>query len=312
MTLTRDEAVQRAVIVTPTAYDVRLDLTVGDREFGSRTRIAFDAQVGAETFVDIAPVELLRASLNGAPLPAKAFDGRRLQLTGLVEHNELVVEARMAYSHDGQGLHRALDPADGESYVYGHLFMDAAPRVFACFDQPGLKAPYDLTVVAPSGWRVLANGVCRVVDGDDVERAEGSQTWCAETTEPLATYFVTLCGGPFASVEAEHDGIPLGLHARASLREHLEAQAPEMLEVTRRSFDYYHELFGIRYPFGAYHQVFVPEFNAGAMENPGCVTFRDQLVFVGVASRSQHLTRANTISHEMAHQWFGDLVTLAW
>ncbi|WP_144707930.1 aminopeptidase N [Dermacoccus nishinomiyaensis] len=304
MTLTRDEAQARAAIVHPTAYRIDLDLDAGPRTFGSTTTLTFDAQAGASTFVDLDPDELLSASLNGRDLDVTtALDGRRLRLDDLAERNELVVTARMTYGRDGQGLHRATDPADSNDYVYGHLFMDAASRVYACFDQPDLKAPYDVTVRAPQGWTVVANGAMREVE---------PQLWRAATTKPLATYFVTVCAGPFATVTAEHDGIPLALHARASLRDRLEAQADEMLTVTRESFDYYHQLFGIRYPFGEYHQVFVPEFNAGAMENPGCVTFRDQLVFTGAASRTEHLSRANTISHEMAHMWFGDLVTMQW
>ena len=303
MTLTRDEARERSQIVRPEHYDIELDLDRGPREFASTTRLTFTAQNGASTFADLDPVSLESATLNGRKLPASALDGRRLDLTDLAEHNELVVTATMRYGRDGQGLHRAEDPADGEAYVYGHLFMDAAPRVYACFDQPDLKAPYDVTVRAPGGWSVVANGAMREVEPG---------LWRAETTKPLATYFVTVCAGPFATVTDEHDGIRLGIHARASLRDHLEAQAPEMLTVTKQSFDHYHSLFGIRYPFGEYHQVFVPEFNAGAMENPGCVTFRDQLVFTGAAGRTEHLVRANTISHEMAHMWFGDLVTMQW
>ncbi len=209
----------------------------------------------------------------------------------------------MAYSHDGQGLHRATDPADDRDYVYGHLFLDAAPSVYACFDQPDLKAPYDVTVRAPEDWVVIGNGAAtRTAAGE----------WTLATTKPLATYFVTVCAGPYVSVRSEHDGIPLGLHARASLREPLERHADELFEVTRQSFDYFHDLFGIRYPFGEYHQVFVPEFNAGAMENPGCVTFRDQYLYRGAATRDERLSRANTVSHELSHMWFGDLVTMKW
>jgi aminopeptidase N len=221
------------------------------------------------------------------------------------------VDATMAYSHDGQGLHRSTDPADGEDYVYGHLFLDAAPTVFldyapavfACFDQPDLKAPYTLTVTAPTAWTVLGNGAATLL-------APGRTALA--TTQPLASYFVTVCAGPWASVRAEHDGIPLGIHARRSLEPHLRDQAQQMIDVTAACFDEYHRLFGIRYPFGEYHQVFVPEFNAGAMENPGCVTFRDQMLFRGAATPDEVLQRSNTIAHEMAHMWFGDLVTMRW
>ncbi|QDO87750.1 aminopeptidase N [Ornithinimicrobium ciconiae] len=305
--LTRADAQLRAQTIAVTAYQVELDLTRGDQSdhptFGSRSAVSFTATPGASTFLDLRAREVHSIDLNGTPIdPATVTDGR-VTLTDLAPQNTVVVEATMAYSNDGQGLHRALDPADGLAYVYGHLFLDAAPTVFACFDQPDLKAPYSLTVTAPPEWTVLGNGAA-------VHTGDGR--WELATTKPLATYFVTVCAGPYASVTDEHDGIPLGIHARASLAEHLREQAPEMLQVTRDAFDYYHQLFGIRYPFGSYHQVFVPEFNAGAMENPGCVTFRDAMIHRGAATDDERLGRANTICHEMAHMWFGDLVTMQW
>ncbi|HSO65897.1 MAG TPA: aminopeptidase N [Ornithinibacter sp.] len=302
--LTRAEATARAALLTVDAMEVDLDLDRGDDVFGSRTTIRFTChERGGETFVEVRPRELIALSLNGTRLdPASLVDGR-VALAGLAVDNVLEVDATMAFSQDGQGLHRSTDPADGEDYVYGHLFLDAAPTVFACFDQPDLKAPYTVVVTAPEGWTVLGNGGATVVAPGRTELA---------TTPPLATYFVTVCAGPWASVTAEHDGIPLGVHARRSLEPHLRAQAEHMLETTRACFDEYHRLFGIRYPFGEYHQVFVPEFNAGAMENPGCVTFRDTMVHRGAATPDQVLQRSNTIAHEMAHMWFGDLVTMRW
>ena len=302
--LTRTEATTRSDLVTVTSMRVDLDLDQGPHEFGSRSTIWFDCRrPGASTFVDLRPRALGEARLNGRLLdPATLVDGR-LVLTDLAPENVLEVVATMAYSHDGQGLHRSTDPADGEDYVYGHLFLDAAPTVFACFDQPDLKAPYTVTVTAPEAWTVLGNGGATVVAPGRTELA---------TTAPLATYFVTVCAGPWASVRTEHDGIPLGVHARRSLEPHLARQAERMLATTAASFDYYHQLFGIRYPFGEYHQVFVPEFNAGAMENPGCVTFTDRYVFRGAATPDQVLSRDSTIAHEMAHMWFGDLVTMRW
>ncbi len=302
--LTRAEATTRAALITVDAMEVDLDLDRGAELFGSRTTIRFTARTpGASTFVDLRPRALHLVTLNGHPLdPASVVDGR-LELSDLAADNVLEVEATMAYSHDGQGLHRSTDPADGEDYVYGHLFLDAAPTVFACFDQPDLKAPYTVAVTAPAQWTVLGNGGATVVAPGRTELAP---------TPPLATYFVTVCAGPWASVRAEHDGIPLGVHARRSLEPHLTEQAEHVLSTTRACFDHYHQLFGIRYPFGEYHQVFVPEFNAGAMENPGCVTFRDTMIFRGAATPDQVLSRSNTIAHEMAHMWFGDLVTMTW
>jgi len=302
--LTRVEAGARSALIEVSGYRLELDLAQGPATFESSSTVRFRcAEPGASTFLDVKPQQLHRATLNGVELDLSGFDGERIALTGLAAENEVVVTATMRYSKDGQGLHRAVDPADERHYVYGLSFLDAAPRVFACFDQPDLKAPYDVSVTAPAEWIVLGNGAA-------TRTSEGS--WALATTKPLATYFFTVCAGPYVSVTAVHDGIPLGLHARASLSEPLERQAGQILTITRESFDYYHSLFGIRYPFGEYHQVFVPEFNAGAMENPGCVTLRDQYVFRGAATHDEVLTRSNTISHEMAHMWFGDLVTMRW
>ena len=302
--LTRAEAGTRSALIHVTGYQVELDLDRGATTFESSSTVRFGcAEPGAATFLDVKPRQLHRVTLNNAEVDLTGFDGERIVLTGLARENEVVVSATMSFSNDGQGLHRAVDSADDRHYVYGHSFLDAAPRVFACFDQPDLKAPFDVNVIAPPEWIVLGNGAA-------TRTGEGS--WTLATTKPLATYFFTVCAGPYVSVTAVHDGIPLGVHARASLREPLERQAQQMLTITRQCFDYYHLLFGIRYPFGEYQQVFVPEFNAGAMENPGCVTLRDQYIFRGASTHDEVLTRSSTISHEMAHMWFGDLVTMAW
>jgi aminopeptidase N len=302
--LTRAEALARAELLTVRSMEVDLDLDRGPELFGSRTVIRFACRApGASTFVELSPRVLHRAVLNGRALDQAALADGRLTVTGLAAENVLEVEATMAYRRDGQGLHRSTDPADDEDYVYGHLFLDAAPTVFACLDQPDLKAPYTVRVAAPAGWTVLGNGAA-------TEIAPGR--WQHASTPPLATYFVTVCAGPWASVRARHDGIPLGIHVRRSLGPHLERQAAQMLATTTTCLDYYQRLFGIRYPFGEYHQVFVPEFNAGAMENPGCVTLRDQYVYRGATTPEQIALRDNTIAHEMAHMWFGDLVTMRW
>jgi aminopeptidase N len=301
--LTRVEAAERAALIDVTSYDVALDLDVGERTFGSVAAVRFTCrEPGASTFLDVRPGTLHRVTLNGQDVdPAELADGR-LPLRDLQSDNEVVVTATMRYSNDGQGLHRSVDAADGNHYVYGHLFLDAAPRVYGCFDQPDLKAPYDVRVTTPADWVVVGNGAATGADG----------RWTLATTRPLSTYFVTVCAGPYVSVHAEHDTIPLGVHARASLKDALERHADQILEVTRQSLDHYHSLFGVRYPFGEYHQVFVPEFNAGAMENPGCVTLRDQYLYRGQATEDEILTRSNTIAHECAHMWFGDLVTMTW
>ncbi|CAN7178138.1 aminopeptidase N [Knoellia sp. LjRoot47] len=302
--LTRDEARQRAQLISVQRMEVDLDLDRGSEHFGSTARITFSCSApGGSTFLDLHAVSCERIELNGIRIDPDTVTEGRLTLTDLAADNVVEVTATMAYSRDGQGLHRSTDPADGEDYVYGHLFLDAAPKVFACFDQPDLKAPYAVSVRAPQAWVVLGNGrATRTAPG----------RWELSETLPLATYFVTVCAGPYVSVHDEHDGIPLGIHARRSLQRELELHGPQMFEVTKQSFDHYHRTFDVRYPFGDYDQVFVPEFNAGAMENPGCVTFRDPMLFRGAATREQVLQRSNTIAHEMAHMWFGDLVTMRW
>ena len=303
--LTRAEATLRAAALAVQRYAVVLDLDAGDERFASRTTAEFHALAdGVRTWVDVKAVELHEVRLDGIPVDRGGWRDGRLELPALsAGAHTLSVDATMAYRRDGSGLHRAVDPADGEAYVYAQSFLDYAPAVFACFDQPDLKASISLRVHAPTHWTILGNGAAtHLGDGD----------WELEPTQPISTYLFTVCGGPFVSVADSHDGIPLGLHARASLRAELERWAPQILEVTKQSFDAYHALFGIRYPFGDYHQVFVPDFNAVAMENPGCVTLRDALLYRGAATPDEVLRRSRTVCHEMAHMWFGDLVTMKW
>ncbi|OEV08391.1 aminopeptidase N [Streptomyces nanshensis] len=306
--LTRDEAHTRAGILEVERYAVDLDVTFGAEVFGSATSVRFrvkEGRGGADSFAEVRPEELLRAELDGVPLEvAEAFEDGRLWLRGLAEGvHELRVEARMRYSRVGEGMHRFTDPADGRVYLYSQCFLDDAPLVFACFDQPDLKAVFEVSVTAPDEWTVLGNGIARKV-------AEGR--WECAPTPPLSTYLVAVVAGPYHSVRTEHAGLPFGLHVRRSLGEFLDADAEELLDVTRRCFDRYHELFEEPYPFDSYDQAFVPEFNAGAMENPGLVTLRDEYVFRSAVTELERRTRGVTVAHEMAHMWFGDLVTLRW
>ena len=296
------EAVARRALLTVEDYDVHLDLASDEQTFGSVTRIRFTSQ-GGPTFLDLKPVRVNSLRLNGSPLDPDLLERGRLPLETVAGTNEIVVDAVMPFRNDGEGLHRSVDPADGRHYVYGMSFMDAAPTVFACFDQPDLKAPFTFHVRAPEDWTVIGNA--------PVTNPEPG-IWELERTQPLSTYFVTLVAGPYHLILDEHDGIPLGLSARASIADALEADADELFTMTKACFDEFHRLFGIRYPFGDYHQAFVPEFNAGAMENPGCVTFRDPLVFTSRVTRGQRIQRATTVAHEMAHQWFGNIVTPRW
>ncbi|MBL1097105.1 aminopeptidase N [Streptomyces coffeae] len=308
--LTREEAQNRARLIEVHRYTVELDLTRGDELFGSTTTIRFHArEAGADTFVELNPAALHRAVLDGHELDLAAAplaDGR-LPLTALAQgEHELRVETDMRYSRTGEGMHRFTDPADGETYLYTMCCMSDAGSVFAAFDQPDLKAVFDARVTAPPEWTVLGNGIATRV-GDP---AEGR--WELAATPPISTYLVALAAGPYHSVRTEHAGLPFGLHVRRSLAPYLEDDAEELFDITRRCFDRYHEIFEEPYPFDSYDQAFVPEFNFGAMENPGLVTLRDEFIYRSAVTDAERQTRAMVIAHEMAHMWFGDLVTMTW
>ena len=247
--------------------------------------------------------------LNGRELDPGTLDGNRLPLPGLRDDNELRVEADMAYSRGGAGLHRFTDVADGETYLALHAGLDNAQRAFAAFDQPDLKAAITATVVAPGSWTVLGNSVARLAGPAGLPDCV---RWALAATPPISTYLFTLVAGPYHSVRSEHRGIPFGLHSRRSLAGALDRDADEILAITRACFDRYLEIFTEPYPFDSYDQVFVPELEAGAVENPGCITFRDEFLFPSAASYAERQTRGMVIAHEMAHMWFGDLVTMAW
>jgi aminopeptidase N len=310
--LTRAEAQERRALIDVQGYDVHLDLTGADADesssgpaptFFSRSTITFTcARPGASTFVEAWTDEAVSATLNGTQLDAGRLHDGRLPLPDLQADNELVVEGRFAYSRTGEGLHRYRDPQDGLVYLYSQAALNDAQRMFACFDQPDLKAPFTFTVTAPAGWTVLTNTA-----GEQVS----SGHWRFERSAPLATYFAAVAAGPYEGVHDTHDGIALGLYARRTMRPHLDPE--RLLATTKQGLDYYHGLLGIRYPFGKYDQVMVPEFNLGAMENPGLVTFRDERYLRrGTTTRADREELAGVQLHEMAHMWFGDLVTMRW
>ncbi|WP_406127849.1 aminopeptidase N [Streptomyces sp. NBC_00989] len=302
--LTRDEAQTRARLLDVHRYTIELDLTTGDDTFDSRTVIAFTARADADTFVELKPAELRSVTLDGRPLDPEHLVENRLPLPGLnAGEHELRVDASMRYSRTGEGMHRFTDPTDGETYLYTQLFMEDVQRVFAAFDQPDLKSVFDLSVKAPEGWTVLANGITEHL---------GEGRWQAAPTPLISTYLVAVAAGPWHSVRTEHRGLPFGIHCRRSLAPHLDADADEILDITRQCYDRYHEKFEEPYPFDSYDQAFVPEFNAGAMENPGLVTFRDEFIYRSAVTDTERQTRGMVIAHEMAHMWFGDLVTLQW
>ncbi|HWN82033.1 MAG TPA: aminopeptidase N, partial [Candidatus Udaeobacter sp.] len=304
--LTRGEARARAELIAQPTYTVELDLTTGDQSFGCTAVIDFQCRrPGSETFLDLHAAELRSAELNGAPLPKAAFDGRRLRLGPLAAENQLRIRATLDYSHHGIGLHRFQDPVDGEVYLYTDFEPREAHRVYPCFDQPDIKGTIALAVIAPAGWQVLANTT------PERRPTPGSAgRWEFPRTAVLPTYVTAMCAGPYHAVRGQHRGIELGVHCRRSLAPHLDAA--EILEVTRQGFDFFTELFAYSYPFGKYDQVFVPQFNSGAMENVGCVTFNESMIFRAKVTESDREERALVILHELAHMWFGNLVTMRW
>ncbi|MEU6714136.1 aminopeptidase N [Nonomuraea sp. NPDC046802] len=302
--LTRQEARERAGSLRVASYAVELDLRLGETRFRSVTTVRFSGlRPGATVFIDLHGAEIHKATLNGADLDISAYDAvkGRLPLPRIADDNELRLEATCAYSRTGEGLHRFVDPLDGEVYLYTKFQTADAHRVYACFDQPDLKAPFELTVHAPRDWKVVSNAA-----PDDVHDGR----WHFPPTPAISTYVTALCAGPYHEVRSEHAGIPLGLYCRASLAGHLDAD--NLFELTRQGFDFFHKIFGIWYPFGKYDQLFVPEFNAGAMENAGCVTLQEDLLFRSRVTDADVERRAEVILHELAHMWFGDLVTMRW
>ncbi|MBL1093017.1 MULTISPECIES: aminopeptidase N [Streptomyces] len=317
--LSRGEARQRGRLLSVDAYDVALDVRSAVAEgdaaatFRSRTTIRFRcAEPGAATFADLLAPEVTSVTLNGRELdPAEVFDGARIALDGLAAENTLVVDAQCAYSRTGEGLHRFVDPEDGEVYLYTQYEPADARRVFANFEQPDLKAPFTFEVTAPEGWVVLSNGA---QEGE----AEGG-THRFATTRPISTYITAVVAGPYHYVSDSYrrtfdDGteleIPLGALCRKGLAKHFDAD--DVFTVTKQGLDFFHDHFDYPYPFGKYDTAFVPEYNLGAMENPGCVTFREEFIFRGKVTEASYERRANVILHEMAHMWFGDLVTMQW
>ncbi|MEU4168594.1 aminopeptidase N [Streptomyces sp. NPDC026665] len=308
--LTREEAQQRAKLLTVDSYEVELDLS-GAQEGGtyrSVTTVRFDsAESGAESFIDLVAPAVHEVTLNGDALDAaEVFEDSRIALPGLLEgRNVLRVVADCAYTNTGEGLHRFVDPVDQQAYLYTQFEVPDARRVFASFEQPDLKATFQFTVKAPTGWTVISNSPTPEPK-DDV--------WVFEPTPRISTYITALIVGPYHSVHSvyEKDGqtVPLGIYCRPSLAEFLDSDA--IFEVTRQGFDWFQEKFDYAYPFGKYDQLFVPEFNAGAMENAGAVTIRDQYVFRSKVTDAAYELRAETILHELAHMWFGDLVTMEW
>ncbi|MFI1281468.1 aminopeptidase N [Streptomyces sp. NPDC020858] len=312
--LTREEAQQRAKLLTVDSYEIELDLSGAQAggTYPSVTTVRFQsAKAGAETFIDLVAPAVHEVVLNGKSLDvAEVFRDSRIALEHLTAGaNELRVVADCAYTNTGEGLHRFVDPVDQQAYLYTQFEVPDARRVFASFEQPDLKATFQFTVTAPEGWTVISNSP--TPEAADVK----DNVWRFEPTPRISSYITALIVGPYHAVHSSYEGpngqsVPLGIYCRPSLAEFLDADA--IFEVTRQGFDWFQEKFAYDYPFAKYDQLFVPEFNAGAMENAGAVTIRDQYVFRSKVTDAAYEGRAETILHELAHMWFGDLVTMEW
>ena len=314
--LTRAEAADRSSLLSVHAYRVELDLSACEKPdeltFGSTTTIDFDAEPGGSTFADLVGAEIDEIILNGRTLdPEEVFVDSRIVLTDLAEHNQLRVAGRCHYSHTGEGLHRSVDPTDGNVYTYTQFEVPDARQMYTTFEQPDLKAEFTFVITAPAHWVVVSNSPTP----EPVPVAPGVARWDFAPTARISTYITALIAGAYHQVRDTYSGdygpIDLGLFCRQSLAQYLDSD--DILQITREGFGFFESMFEMAYPFGPkYDQLFVPEYNMGAMENAGAVTFRDDLIFRSRSTVSDYEARANTILHEMAHMWFGDLVTMRW
>ena len=310
--ITRSEAHERAQHLQSQSYEVVLDLTGDGPTFRSVTTASFGCRTpGSDSWIDLIAPNVHSVVLNGRELDLESVRyGARIILPGLEAHNTVVVDADCAYMNTGEGLHRFVDPVDGETYLYTQFESADARRMYACFEQPDLKATFQLTVTAPAHWKVVSNAP----SPDPEPAGDGIARWSFDPSARMSTYITALVAGPYAEVRDSYTGAygtyPLGVFCRASLAQHLDAD--DILLITKQGFAFFEEQFKTPYPFGKYDQLFVPEFNAGAMENAGCVTFLEDLVFRSRVTDAAYEQRANTILHELAHMWFGDLVTMSW
>ena len=312
--ITREEATLRSGVVKAGAYRVTVDVTgngVADpeRTFASHTELDFVSQ-GGSTHLDVIADEIRSATLDGSPLPTDEFDGYRLPLKDLTEGSHtIVIDAVCRFSRTGEGLHRFVD-TDGKIYLYSQFETADARRMYATFEQPDQKATFQLTVLAPAHWNVFTNS--RSVAGELI--GEGIARFEHAPTPVISTYITALVAGEYHVVRGQITSaaglLPASVACRASMAEFLDAD--RILETTQRGFDVFESTFGVPYAFDSYDQIFVPEFNFGAMENAGCVTFRDQYLFRSRVTAREMEARDNTILHELAHMWFGDLVTMRW
>ena len=326
--LTRVEAEERKSIVQyPIQYSVDLDLTQGDTTFVSTSTIQFGAKAGESTFLDLIADEVTAVTVNGESVePSEVFADSRIALNNLRERNEVVVTALCRYSTTGEGLHRSVDPSDGNVYLYSQFEVPDARRVYAVFDQPDLKAVFTFSVLAPQSWIVTSNmPVERTEDTDQMtldgtlgtKPAEHAKRWTFAPTPTMSSYLTAICAGPYAEWRTTYqneDGrtIPMAQYCRQSLKDDFAKDVDYLFDITKKGFAFYAKTWGVPYPYAKYDQIYVPEYNAGAMENIGMVTIRDSYVFSSKVTDALAERRVVTVLHELAHMWFGDYVTMKW
>lgn len=326
--LTRVEAEERKSIVQyPIHYSVDLDLTQGDTTFVSTSTIQFGAKAGESTFLDLIADEVTSVTLNGESVePGEVFADDRIALNNLRERNEVVVTAVCRYSTTGEGLHRSVDPSDGNVYLYSQFEVPDARRVYAVFDQPDLKAVFRFSVLAPCSWIVTSNmPVERTEDTDQMtldgtlgtRPAEHAKRWTFAPTPTMSSYLTAICAGPYAEWHTTYqneDGrtIPMAQYCRQALKDDFAKDVDYLFDITKKGLAFYAKTWGVPYPYAKYDQIYVPEYNAGAMENIGMVTIRDSYVFSSKVTDALAERRVVTVLHELAHMWFGDYVTMKW
>ncbi|PKW28022.1 aminopeptidase N [Phycicoccus duodecadis] len=310
--LTRVEAAARAALVAVDTHDVELDVTTGAETFATASTIRFTcSEPGAETFLDFIGASVEEIVLNGTSLdPAEHFADSRVRLPGLAADNTVTVRATGRYTNFGEGLHRFVDPVDDEVYLYTQFEVPDSRRAFPVFEQPDLKAAFAFTVTAPAHWQVVSNSPTP----EPTPAGEGTATWAFARTPRISSYITALVAGPYDvvrdSVSTRAGEVPLGIFCRRSLSPYLDAD--NLFDLTKKGFAYFEEEFDCAYPFAKYDQLFSPEYNMGAMENAGCVTIAEIYVFRSKVTEALVERRALTVLHELAHMWFGDLVTMRW
>ena len=310
LNISRKEAAERSAIISTRSYEVTIDTCQGSEIFISKSRVKFSGRAGADTFIDAVGRKVISATLNGVPVDTSNYDGETIHLKNLASENDLVVEIEAEYSKTGEGLQYSVDPVDNEVYLYSQGETAYIRKMYPCFDQPDLKASFQLTVIGPNHWEVISNSPVK-----EVKELEGKKKkWEFLPTPRISTYITALVAGPYYHVHDEYKGsknVPLGIFCRKSLSQYLDPE--EIFLITKQGFEYFEKVFGLAYPFEKYDQIAVVDFNWGAMENSGCVTFLERLlVFQSKVTQQMYDQRANTILHEMAHMWFGNMVTMKW